>query len=136
MTDYVLGFMHQGPRVALIRKNKPLWQKGRLNGIGGKIENGETPLEAMSREFYEEAGVWTGWRHFLNITWPEGKVYCFETIGDLSILKTMEEEQIEIHYADRLNDDILPNLKWMIPLAMYAEDKYDVIDVIVTKEEI
>ncbi len=46
-------------QVALITKNKPSWQANKLNGIGGKIESGETPSEAMAREFEEETGVIT-----------------------------------------------------------------------------
>jgi 8-oxo-dGTP diphosphatase len=44
-------------RVLLIQKNRPDWQAGKLNGIGGHVEEGETDREAMSREFQEEAGV-------------------------------------------------------------------------------
>jgi 8-oxo-dGTP pyrophosphatase MutT (NUDIX family) len=44
-------------RVWLVRKNRPQWQAGLLNGIGGKIEPGETPHAAMVREFAEEAGL-------------------------------------------------------------------------------
>lgn len=53
---YVLGFMfdHEEKHVLLIWKNRPKWQAGKLNGIGGKIEAGETPLQAMEREFTEE----------------------------------------------------------------------------------
>lgn len=43
--------------VALIKKAKPDWQKGRFNGIGGKVEDGETFEEANQREFYEETGL-------------------------------------------------------------------------------
>lgn len=32
-----------------------MFQAGRLNGIGGAVEPGETPLRAMVREFYEKA---------------------------------------------------------------------------------
>ena len=35
------------------------WQAGLLNGIGGKIEDGEAPIEALVREFAEETGVQT-----------------------------------------------------------------------------
>ena len=54
--NYVLGFLFNKDlsQVALIRKTKPEWQKGQLNGIGGKIEPGEDPLGAMIREFREE----------------------------------------------------------------------------------
>jgi 8-oxo-dGTP diphosphatase len=37
---YVLGFMFSSDHseVALIRKRKPEWQRGKLNGIGGKCD--------------------------------------------------------------------------------------------------
>lgn len=53
---FVLGFLfsEDGSRVLLVWKNRPAWQNGKLNGVGGKIEPGETPLQAMKREFLEE----------------------------------------------------------------------------------
>jgi len=38
--------------VVLILKNKPEWQRGKLNGVGGKIkiDTDESPLDAMVRE--------------------------------------------------------------------------------------
>ena len=38
MTKYVVGFMFSPDKqfVALIRKNRPEWQAGKLNGIAGK----------------------------------------------------------------------------------------------------
>lgn len=58
--QYVLGFAFnpEQSRVALIKKNRPEWQAGILNGIGGHIEPGEEPHDAMVREFREEAGVY------------------------------------------------------------------------------
>ena len=57
--DYVAGFCFSecGGRVALIRKLKPEWQRGLLNGIGGKMEPGESLHSAMVREFEEETGA-------------------------------------------------------------------------------
>lgn len=51
-THYVAGFMfnEDRTRVALIEKQKPDWQRGKLNGIGGKIEDDESPVEAMTSE--------------------------------------------------------------------------------------
>lgn len=48
---YVVGFMFSSDKtlVTLIRKNRPKWMNGKLNGVGGKIEIGETPLQAMVR---------------------------------------------------------------------------------------
>ncbi len=55
----VVGFLFSEDfsYVVLIEKSKPEWQAGRLNGVGGKIEEGEEPLDAMRREFKEEAGL-------------------------------------------------------------------------------
>lgn len=61
--EYVLGFMfnEDESKVLLVHKNRPTWQAGKLNGIGGKIEAGETPLQAMEREFMEETGFISKW---------------------------------------------------------------------------
>lgn len=58
MIRYVLGFAFTlSGAVALIEKKRPDWQRGRWNGIGGHVNEGETPVHAMSREFQEETGV-------------------------------------------------------------------------------
>lgn len=61
MQDYVLGFAFDthGEHLVLIRKARPIWQAGRLNGVGGKVEPGESNILAMVREFREETGVAT-----------------------------------------------------------------------------
>ncbi len=58
ITNYVVAFLFNQDmnKVWLIRKQKPEWQKGCLNGIGGKIEEGETAMAAMIRELKEESG--------------------------------------------------------------------------------
>ena len=60
--QYEVGFEFTASNdlVLLIRKNRPEWQKGKLNGIGGHIKVGETPLEAMRREFEEEDNTPSG----------------------------------------------------------------------------
>lgn len=59
---FVLGFCFDigYHNVLLIEKNRPPWQAGKLNGIGGKIEEGESPSGAMVREFQEETGGLAG----------------------------------------------------------------------------
>jgi 8-oxo-dGTP diphosphatase len=46
----------QDRRVLLIRKKRGLGA-GKINGPGGKIESGETPLQSAIREAQEEIGV-------------------------------------------------------------------------------
>lgn len=43
--------------VLVLKKSRPTWQAGRLNLPGGKIEPGETPEKAASRELKEETGL-------------------------------------------------------------------------------
>lgn len=56
--------------VLLIQKARPDWQAGFLNGIGGRIEPGETPQEAMGREAREETPYSfsdTAWLHYADM---------------------------------------------------------------------
>jgi 8-oxo-dGTP diphosphatase len=56
---YVLGFAFDTyGRLALILKQRPDYQRGKYNGIGGKVEpDDESLAHAMEREFREETGV-------------------------------------------------------------------------------
>jgi 8-oxo-dGTP diphosphatase len=66
--------------VLMIKKNRPEWQKGLLNGIGGKMEHGEIPIETMIREFQEECGIKTfesDWLSVLDLRFKEAIIYFF-----------------------------------------------------------
>ena len=58
-TPYTLGFCfnEKKDKVVLIKKRRPDWQKGLLNGIGGKINPNENDHEAQVREFFEETAI-------------------------------------------------------------------------------
>lgn len=129
-TRYVLGFLFNKPRtsVVLIRKQKPAWQAGLLNGIGGKIEPGEMESEAMAREFKEETGVTTDgsrWRRFCEMTGDGFTVYCYKTQDDEAWARaaTEETERVEKHGPDRISKECcVSNLIWLIELAL--DDNY------------
>lgn len=79
---YVVGFpiCQSGPLV-LLRKLHPAWQKGLLNGIGGKIEAGETPVAAMERECREEIGLHgLPWEHFADLRGDDFEVSVFAAV--------------------------------------------------------
>ena len=125
MKQYVVGFLFtpDNQRVVLIEKHNPAWQRGLYNGVGGKIEAGETPLEAMIREFEEEAGVKTqanDWRHIARILRPGD--YDLSVFAGHSALaleaKTVERELIALLPVDALPAKLMPNLKWLIPMAL------------------
>jgi len=124
--EYVVGFLYDNDEklVALIRKLKPIWQRNKLNGIGGKIEIGETPDQAIIREFKEETGVEiNNWRKFCELNGDDFKVYFYSAKGDLSKLRSMEEEKVEICSISLVSMlPVIPNLNWLIPLGI---DQYN-----------
>lgn len=121
MTGYVAGFLFDVSlmNVALIRKEKPAWQRGLLNGIGGKIEPGETADVAMRREFYEEAGMdLETWRPFATLIGDSWTVHFYYAIGNPNKTKTMtEEEVVVVNLGDIDNLPLMTNLAWLIPMA-------------------
>ena len=117
-------------KVLLVRKNKPAWQKGKLNGIGGKIEEGETPDDAMHREFFEETGIEQkfDWKLFvvLKNEIVGYELYFYKTsLNDRPNLKQYKNdigEILEVHSVEDLKKrDKIKNLEWLIPLA-FDED--------------
>lgn len=127
-TEYVAGFLFRknGTEVALVQKNKPAWQAGKLNGIGGKIEAGEKAIDAMVREFEEETGARvTHWRKFCTLYCPQARVYFFESrVGDSFELKTVAGEKIlwrrvwDLLHPAMTTDNPIFNLRWLIPMAL------------------
>lgn len=127
MTNYVVGFMFSPDEqfVLLIRKNRPAWQAGLLNGIGGKIEDGETPRYAMVREFYEEAGFHTNeedWEIAGRIEGRESRVYILRTFSEnYRHFQSMTDEKISIYLTDAAAMGTVPNLKVIIPALLLAD---------------
>lgn len=124
-TKYVIGFLFNSKdSVLLIRKNRPEWQKGKLNGIGGHVEKGESYLQAMRREFFEEAGVdIPDWQEFCQMHFPEAIVACFKATGDYKPIQKTDEELYSV-IKTSLPYNVIPNLRWLIPMAMYEVEKY------------
>lgn len=117
---YVVGFLFQEDRVCLIRKNKPEWQRGRLNGVGGKIEEGETARQAMIREFEEETGTrFTDWRPFAVLAHHDAMVLMFagEAPEDLEVSSPTSEQVAWVGTNQLHLLPVINNLHWLIPLA-------------------
>jgi 8-oxo-dGTP diphosphatase len=55
----VITFITEGERILLIHKKRGLGH-GKVNGPGGRLEDGESPLEAAVRETREEVGLSIG----------------------------------------------------------------------------
>jgi 8-oxo-dGTP diphosphatase len=132
---YAVGFMvaPETDQVLLIRKNRPAWQAGRLNGIGGHVEPGESPYECMLREFGEETGLaYRAWTTMLCMEFPGARIWFYRahvTPDYLRLAKTTTDEPVEVHRIGALLTDaegkrMLPNLRWLLPMAVYTADTY------------
>ena len=128
MQYYVVGFCFNSDKseVALIRKNHPDWQKNKLNGIGGKMDESELHYEAMIREFKEEAGVQTkvtDWKLFAHLASDNFYLFCYACFDD-NIYKSVyscEQEKIERwNVADLLENrvEMISNLPWLINMCL------------------
>ena len=132
MKRMVLGFCFSDDKksVVLIRKNRPVWQEGRFNGVGGKVEEGESDLDAMIREFREETGVETfafDWRPFCSFgglgTHGQFHIECYVCICEEYFREAHTTTDEEIHRVS-LNTvyqegfPALNKLQWMVALAL------------------
>lgn len=127
-TKYVVGFVfdREAQRVVLIRKKRPDWQAGKLNGVGGHVEDyDETMEQAIAREFYEETGLSilrSEWQRYATITQPKGTCAVFRAFsGLIDGVETKTDEEIVIHSAmpwDIRWANAMPNLQYLIPLAL------------------
>ena len=135
--EYVLGFAFDSveyahARVALIRKNRPAWQAGRLNGIGGKVEREDRArhgaiYNAMVREFFEETSYRSktqAWTHYLTYRGKGYDLYVFSMFldyQDFDTLRTNTDEEIISVPARYLPETVIHNLRWRIPLAFDSD---------------
>jgi 8-oxo-dGTP pyrophosphatase MutT (NUDIX family) len=112
--------------VYLIRKDHPEWQAGLLNGVGGKLEPGETYADCMAREGKEEAGYAGDWNHLGSMRGDGEDAFQCEVFYSVMEKKTKEpktteKEPIEMHpVADlpALTAQMVPHLPMLILAAL------------------
>lgn len=130
-TLYTLGFLfnEQKTKVILITKEKPLWQKDKFNGVGGKVEPGEDPAVGMAREFLEEVDYPHEdpiWKEMGAITAPDYTVFCYAAIGRTDAISSKTSEKVVVVPVDTitpLSKDMVENLPWLIGMAYdFLED--------------
>lgn len=125
-TKYVVGFAFNEPgnNVLLILKERPTWQKGKYNGIGGHVEEGENYNNAMVREFKEECGIETNesdWVYYMKLSGDDWEVVFFYTTlknGD-DPQSTTDETVSWVSVYNLKIGYCISNLHWLIPMALY-----------------
>lgn len=133
MQQYTVGFAHVNGFVLLIHKRRgPEAVRGRLNGIGGKMEPGESFEACLSREVSEETGLYiieSRWKHTVTLTNPGWEVRFFTvelTEDELGCARTVEDEPVGIYNLSNLPIYVVPNLRWLIPLSMDPDLKFPI----------
>ncbi|MCG8687380.1 MAG: NUDIX hydrolase [Desulfobacterales bacterium] len=126
MDKFVVGFAYTNDgRVLLMEKRRPKWQRGFLNGIGGKMEADETPRAAMTRESMEEAGLDLEWAYRgilrgLNYDGRPFECHLFYAYdARVKKFKQMEDEALGLYQtSDIHNHHILNHLNFLIPFGL------------------
>ena len=117
--NYVLTFVFTPDfkSVWLIMKEKPEWQKGSLNGIGGKVKPGEIYINSASRELKEEAGVnieITSENYVGNIVAPDYNVVVYGAVYDGDLFTKEEEVVIVVAISDLYKYKHIANIPMLI----------------------
>lgn len=139
---YVVGFLFDidcNVLLQLQRKDKP-YTGGHLNGIGGKVEIGETPNGAMRREAEEEADfVLPGdmrWQQFHYERHASGTELYFYTAQTEWVFSPgrfdppegwsrnpQREELLVVPVRDAMDNlapfPLVPNLAYLLPMALH-----------------
>lgn len=122
--SYVVGFLFDVHRemVVLIEKQKPEWQRGLLNGVGGKVESGENPYAAMVREFEEETSLHIpDWDLVCELRGEWGNLFVYKAHAiHPEAARTMESEEVGCYIIRYImqSERVVPNLRWLICMAL------------------
>ncbi|MFH0970043.1 MAG: NUDIX domain-containing protein [Candidatus Diapherotrites archaeon] len=123
MKYYTVGFVFDPglENVLLIHKNRPDWQKGKLNGPGGKVYDNESPFVGIAREIREETGLDIPPEKWMPVAEIVERTYRCQFFGCVDekakeYAHTTTDEIVEWCQIDKLPTNILPSLTWLIPL--------------------
>lgn len=130
--------IRQGSRIMLLNREFPSWM-GCWNGIGGKLEPGESPRSSMIREIAEETGISEYRLHFKGfVTWEvEGTVtggmytYLAEVPDTLSIATPVKTREGILDWKEidwilhKDNIGVAANIPKCLDYILHNENGYD-----------
>jgi 8-oxo-dGTP diphosphatase len=122
---YVLALLFTANRrqVVLIRRTRPVWQADRVNALGGRLMDGESPGDAARREVREESGVDVKqWAEVLVWDDAEYRMHVMRAVSELAgAARTMEDQEVFLADVESLPANVIDNLRWLVPLALDAD---------------
>ncbi|PEC20050.1 NUDIX hydrolase [Bacillus cereus] len=140
MYKYTICFIRKGNEILLLNRNKKP-NMGMWNGVGGKIEDNETPYEGIIRETLEETGIdlpsvmYKGNVIFKNKDEPRGSEGMYVFLADLPDGVHMDtpistdEGILEWKSIDWIvdcdNRGVVSNLQRYLPIVLAEENNLD-----------
>ncbi|QQZ08609.1 NUDIX hydrolase [Heyndrickxia vini] len=137
MFKYTICFIKKGHELLMLNRHKPVWM-GIWNGVGGKIEKGETPLEGVLREIDEETGLQIEKIEYKGtVTWmvdgkDAGGMYAFvaelpETYDYYTPIKTDEGilDWKDINWVLHPENLGMANVKYFLDKLLYDSSVYE-----------
>lgn len=146
---FTLGFIFDSKleKILLIKKNCPDFQRNKLNGLGGKLEENECPYSGITRETQEESELFIDefkWNKFCELDTKFGYVYCFYTVtDDIYNYKQIEDEPLSLYLVEEDESiigvpyfyfDRMANLDYLIPMSLNHAQKLDECELFKIKE--
>lgn len=148
---YSVGYLLSHTLKTVLVIDKP--NTGFLNGLGGKIQDGETPLEAMQREFLEEtlgADCHPDWKMFCTLTGIDDRGRPFECNFFYAVIPyegmsaTFAGRVIHNNEGDVYIEDVteitsnrrltIPNMPWLLLMAISIARKEETCNLFSVKE--
>lgn len=131
MKRYVVGFLFDDAmeKIIMIRKERPAWQKGKLNGVGGKIEPFESAIEVIQREFKEETGVYISaelWASVCILKFPYAEIEFFAVKNTKFYEETRtvtDEEIVKVSLNNAFFNKELPLIENIISLTILSKQR-------------
>lgn len=125
-TYVLINAVSDNDKVLLVMKDRPQWQKGLFNLVGGRVEEGESFRKAAVRELKEESGYEVLEEDLTLagvIYGREERIFCFNAKVDASeeVKPRPEETEKVAWYPWRLIKEdrrLMPSLRLVLPLMM------------------
>ena len=137
---YTLCFIKQGDKILMLNRNKAPWL-GIWNGVGGKRQLDESPLECIQREIFEETNIQIDINQIKDkgyVTWndefktPSLGLHLFfvEIPSSYQYITPIETNEGIISWKDinwvndRNNLGVSYNIPYFLDNVLYSKDRY------------
>ncbi len=122
---YTLCFLTRGENILMLHRRNPP-NRGFWNGIGGRIEPGETPIQGALREIREESGYqlealrFCGWLTWEGFEIPKGGLYLFSAEAPAGEAVSNDEGELAWQPREWVfhSDEVVSNIHVFGPLAL------------------